>query len=159
MYVAFHICNVCTHHTILEYKLSSLCSFLSFLCYFISRRLGYPSGCMSYPRVNIPTILLLLLSHGWFSGTQLLLGVRVSPLGPSAINWPIVPVLDDRWIWNIWWNEDWQGKQKYMEKTCPSATLFTTDLTWPDLGSNPANCGGKPATNNLSHDMIVPSYT
>jgi hypothetical protein len=31
--------------------------------------------------------------------------------------------------WRIWWNEDWQGKPKYSEKTCPSATLFTTNLT------------------------------
>jgi hypothetical protein len=26
-----------------------------------------------------------------------------------------------------WWNEDWQGKPKYSEKTCPSATLSTTN--------------------------------
>jgi cellulose synthase/poly-beta-1,6-N-acetylglucosamine synthase-like glycosyltransferase len=24
-----------------------------------------------------------------------------------------------------WWNEDWQGKPKYSEKTYPSATLST----------------------------------
>jgi hypothetical protein len=29
----------------------------------------------------------------------------------------------------IWWNEDWQGKPKYSEKTCPSATLSTTNPT------------------------------
>jgi hypothetical protein len=28
-----------------------------------------------------------------------------------------------------WWNEDWQGKPKYSEKTCPNATLFTTNPT------------------------------
>jgi hypothetical protein len=27
------------------------------------------------------------------------------------------------WWWRIWWNEDGQGKPKYLEKTCPSATL------------------------------------
>jgi hypothetical protein len=159
MSIAFHICNVCTHHTILEYNLSSLCSFLSFICYFISRRLGHPCGCMSYPRVNIPPLLLLLLSHGWFCGTQLLLRVRLSPLGPSAIDWPIVPALDDRWIWSIWWNENWQEKLKYLEGTCPNATLSTTNPTWPDLGSNPGCSGGKPATNCLSHGMTVPTYT
>jgi hypothetical protein len=33
------------------------------------------------------------------------------------------------WLWwcRIWWNEDWQGKPKYSEKTCPSVTLFTTN--------------------------------
>jgi hypothetical protein len=35
------------------------------------------------------------------------------------------------WLWwgRIWWNEDWQGKPKYSEKTCPSATLSTTNPT------------------------------
>jgi hypothetical protein len=61
--------------------------------------------------------------------------VRLSPLGTSATNWPTLPVLDDRWIWSIWWNEDWQVKLKYSEKTCLSVTLFTTDPTWPNLES------------------------
>jgi hypothetical protein len=68
--------------------------------------------------------------------------------------WPIVPAPDDRWwwwLWSSWWNEDWQGKPKYSEKTCPSATLSTTNLTWPDLGSNPGRRGGKPATNRLRY--------
>jgi hypothetical protein len=29
------------------------------------------------------------------------------------------------------------GETKYSEKTCPSATLSTTNPTWPDAGSNP----------------------
>jgi hypothetical protein len=33
-----------------------------------------------------------------------------------------------RWR-RIWWNEDWQGKPKYSEKTCPSATLSTANPT------------------------------
>jgi hypothetical protein len=36
------------------------------------------------------------------------------------------------WEWRIWWNHDWQGKRKYWEKTYPSATLSTTNPTWPD---------------------------
>jgi hypothetical protein len=32
-----------------------------------------------------------------------------------------------------WWNKDWQGKPKYSEKTCPGATLSTTNPTRPDL--------------------------
>jgi hypothetical protein len=55
------------------------------------------------------------------------------------------------WWWRIWWNEDWQGKPKYSEKTCPSATLSTTNPTWPDRGLNTGRRGGKPATNNLSY--------
>jgi hypothetical protein len=84
-------------------------------------------------------------------------GVRPSPLGTLANIWPIVPAPDDRWWWR-WssrWNENWQGKPKYWEKTCPSATLSTTNLTWPGLGSNPSCRGGKPATNRLSYGTAL----
>jgi hypothetical protein len=54
------------------------------------------------------------------------------------------------WEWRIWWNE-WQGKPKYSEKTCPSATLSTTNPTWPDPGMNPGRQGGKPVTNRFSY--------
>jgi len=38
-----------------------------------------------------------------------------------------------------WWNDTDRGETGVTtwSKTCPSATLFTTNLTWPDLGSNP----------------------
>ena len=36
-------------------------------------------------------------------------------------------------------------------KTCPSATLSTTNPTWTDAGSNPGLRGQRPATNRLSH--------
>jgi hypothetical protein len=76
----------------------------------------------------------------------------VSPLGTPANIWPIVPAPDVRWrVWSSRWNEDWQGKPKYSEKTCPSATLSTTNPKWPDLGSNSGRRGGKPATNRLSY--------
>jgi hypothetical protein len=47
-----------------------------------------------------------------------------------------------------------------LEKTCPRATLPTTNPTWPDLGSNPGRRGGKRATNSLSygtacHDQLT----
>jgi hypothetical protein len=50
------------------------------------------------------------------------------------------------WEANNWWNEDWQGKPKYS-----SATLFTTNPTWADPGSNQGRRGEKPATNRLSY--------
>jgi hypothetical protein len=89
--------------------------------------------------------------------------VGLSPLYCGHF-WPIVPAPDDRWgwLWSSWWNEDWQGKPKYSEKTCPSATL-STNPTWPDPGSNPGRRGGKPATNRLSYsatllwDLLVPN--
>jgi hypothetical protein len=65
--------------------------------------------------------------------------------------WPFVPAPGDRWWWRNWWNEDWQGKPKYSEKTCLSATLSTTNPTWLDPGLNPGCRGGKPATNRLSY--------
>jgi hypothetical protein len=52
--------------------------------------------------------------------------------------WPIVPAPDDQWwLWSSWWNEDWQGKPKYSERTpvplCPPQ--IPHDLTgiepWP----------------------------
>jgi hypothetical protein len=36
-------------------------------------------------------------------------------------------------------------------KTCPRATLSTTNPTWTDPGSNPGLRGGRPAANRLSH--------
>jgi hypothetical protein len=72
--------------------------------------------------------------------------VRLSPLGTSATNWPVAPAPDDRWwwMWSSRRNENWQGKPKYSEKTYPSATLFTINPTWPDLGLNPGRRSGKP---------------
>jgi hypothetical protein len=79
-------------------------------------------------------------------------GVRPCPLGTWATKWPVFPALNDRWwVWSSRWNENWQGKSKYSEKTCPSATLSITNPTRPDLGSNPGRRGGKPATNRLSY--------
>jgi hypothetical protein len=37
------------------------------------------------------------------------------------------------------------------EKTCPNATLSTTNPTWTDPGSNPGLRGERLATNHLSH--------
>jgi hypothetical protein len=61
------------------------------------------------------------------------------------------------WGWIIWWNE-WQGKPKYSEKTCPDATLSTTNPTWPEPGLNPDRRGGKPATNRFSYGAAMSSY-
>jgi hypothetical protein len=57
-------------------------------------------------------------------------GVRLRPLGTVATVWYIVPAPHDRWwLWSNRWNVNWQGKPKYSEKTCPSATLSTTNPT------------------------------
>jgi hypothetical protein len=41
---------------------------------------------------------------------------------------------------------NWQGKQKYSEKSCSIVALSVTNPTWPDVGRG----RGKPATNCLS---------
>jgi hypothetical protein len=64
---------------------------------------------------------------------------------------PLVDLLYHRRIWSSRWNDNWQRKSKYSEKTYPSATSSTTNLTWPDLGSNLGRRGGKPVTNCLSY--------
>jgi hypothetical protein len=94
----------------------------------------------------------------YFPSTPLLLEpgrsqkVMLSPLGTSANNWPIVPAPDHRWrVWSGQWNENWEDKPKYSEKTCPSATLSTTNPTWLDLGSNQSRPDGNPVTNGLSY--------
>jgi hypothetical protein len=100
---------------------------------------------LHYPISASPLSLLSSLLVPWG-------GVRVSPLGTSTTNWPIVaPDHRWRWMWSSQWNDNWQGKPKYSEKFFPSATLSTTNPTWPDLGSNPGRRGGKSATNSLSY--------
>jgi hypothetical protein len=87
--------------------------------------------------------------------------VRLSPLCTSATVWPTVTALDGRWwVWSSRWNENWQGKLKYSEKTCCNATLFPANPTWPNMCSNTGRRGGKPATNRLSYGTasIVSSY-
>jgi hypothetical protein len=54
------------------------------------------------------------------------------------------------------WNEPERGKPKYSGKTCPSATLSTTNLTWTDPGSNTGLHVWRPAANRLSHGTALP---
>jgi hypothetical protein len=84
-------------------------------------------------------------------------GVRLSPLDTSTTNWPIVPASDVGWWWmrSSRWNENWQGKPKYSEKTCPSATLSTINPTWTDLGSNTGCRRENPVTNRLSYGTAL----
>jgi hypothetical protein len=53
-----------------------------------------------------------------------------------------------------WWNDTDRGKPKNSEKTCPSATLSTTNVTRTDPGANPGLRGEKPETNCLSHGTV-----
>jgi hypothetical protein len=53
------------------------------------------------------------------------------------------------------WNEIDRGKPTTRKKTCPSATLSTTNPTWTEPGSNAGLRSGRPATNRLSHGTAV----
>jgi hypothetical protein len=89
---------------------------LSVLLKISSWQIGY--NLKIYWRIYI--IIVIILST-WYCGHY----------------WPIVAAPDDRWwwLWSNWWNEAWQGKPKYSENTCTSATLSTTNpiMTWPWL--------------------------
>jgi hypothetical protein len=53
------------------------------------------------------------------------------------------------------------GENEVLGENLPSATLSTTNPTWPDLGSNPGRCGGKSANNRINCGMALtlPYYT
>jgi hypothetical protein len=52
------------------------------------------------------------------------------------------------------WNDILKGEnRRTRRKSCPSATLSTTNPTWIDPGVNPGLRGERSATNDLSHGM------
>jgi hypothetical protein len=54
-------------------------------------------------------------------------------------------------VWSSRWNA-WQRKPMYSEEICPSDTLFTTNPTRPDPGSNHDRRVGKPAAKPKSYE-------
>jgi hypothetical protein len=48
--------------------------------------------------------------------------------------------------------------RRTQRKTCPSATLSTTNPTWIDLGAKPGLRGERPATNDLSQIILSELY-
>jgi hypothetical protein len=63
------------------------------------------------------------------------------------------------WGWRIWWNDDWHGKLKYSEKTCPSATLSTTNQTWPYRARTRAAAVGNQRLPRSLNSTILPERT
>jgi hypothetical protein len=59
----------------------------------------------------------------------------------------------NEYMWKNWWNDNWQEKLKYLEKTSSSATLSTINSTSSDLGLKLGHCNRKPATKSLSYGM------
>jgi hypothetical protein len=86
----------------------------------------YPTFTTFYPSdVAIYTFFSYITSKQFFLSLVSWGRVRLSPFG----TWPIVRASDDRWVWNSRWNENWQAKPMYSEKTCPNTTLSTTNPT------------------------------
>jgi hypothetical protein len=57
------------------------------------------------------------------------------------------------------WNDILTGEnRRTRRKTCPSATLSTTNPTWIDPGANPGLRGERPATDDLSHGTAQVNY-
>jgi hypothetical protein len=54
-------------------------------------------------------------------------------------------------MYSNWWNEDWQGKPKYSEKTRP-APLCPPQIP---LDQSPGRRGGRPSTNRLSYSATL----
>jgi hypothetical protein len=54
-----------------------------------------------------------------------------------------------------WRNDADRGKRSTGRKTCYSATLSTTSLTWTDLGRNPEPHDERPPTDRLSHGKAL----
>jgi hypothetical protein len=74
---------------------------------------------------NMLSSFFLLVSWG---------GVKLEFTCTAATAWPIIPATVERWwLWSNRWNENWQDKQKYLEKPslvplCPPQ--IPHDLTW-----------------------------
>jgi hypothetical protein len=123
--------------------------------------LGVELRCLAVHGCNLVFRLSGLSSHGdetWVLCALISLGgVTLSPFGTLATIWPIVLAPYDRWwwVWSNHWNENWQAKQSYSEKTCHSASVSTTNPIWSDLGSNPGLRGGKPAAIRLSYITAI----
>jgi hypothetical protein len=81
-------------------------------------------------------------------------GVQLGPLGTAATNRPIVPTPGDYDDGEFVWNDDWQGKPKYSEKTCPSATLYTTNPTCPARARTRAAAVGSQRLTAWAHILM-----
>jgi hypothetical protein len=84
-------------------------------------------------------------------------GVRPCLCRTADANGPIVHPTDDIWMWSNCGITMTGENRRTWRKTCPSATLSTTNPTWAALGANSALHGEKPVTNHLSYGT-APHY-
>jgi hypothetical protein len=121
----------------------------SWIARLYSHSRTYPKTiCSSYENCLMEQLVIsseeLSLYRGWpqilSEGTEMPVGEPICRYfllylgwGETESTWYVGHYLssvpDDRCVWSSRWNENWQGKTKYMEETSLSATLFTTNPT------------------------------
>jgi hypothetical protein len=90
----------------------------------------------------------ILFSYYWWGGAKSLGTAKsLSTAATSGLLYK-PQMIDEDDFWSNWWNENWQGKPKYSEKICPSATLYTTKshMTRPGLEPRTAAVGSQRLT-------------
>jgi hypothetical protein len=96
--------------------------------------LGFPCQCHSAVAFH------WLISVGWDYVSELL------PLADILFILQMIYEYGERR-----WNDTDREKRRTLRKTCPSATLSTTNPTFIEQGANSGLRGERPATNRLSH--------
>jgi hypothetical protein len=91
-------------------------------------------------------IIFLFIFNLYNAGGGVQLGFHSAPRPPIGL----LCSLWWLWWWRNWYNDDWQEKPRYSEKTCLSAALSTTNPTCCPV-ANPDRHGGKLATNRLRY--------
>jgi hypothetical protein len=82
-----------------------------------------------------------------FSLIFIIRGVGLGPLGMPVTSGPIVSAPDERWVWSIRGNENWQKKMWVLRENMLQSAVNSIR---PCLGWSPGRGGGKPATDRLS---------
>jgi hypothetical protein len=78
-----------------------------------------------YPgMIGCPEVVLFFFF--WFLGV----GLRLSPLGTSVTNWPIVPAPGNRWwVWSSRWHENGRGNRSTRRNPAPLPLCPPHELT------------------------------
>jgi hypothetical protein len=100
----------------------------------VRKQLNHIGTCLQVSIHDLQLHCHSFIRHADSVNITLVIGSSLSPLGMSTTSGPILPATDEDD--NGPWNENWQGNPKYLENTCPSATLPATNTSWPDLELN-----------------------
>jgi hypothetical protein len=83
-------------------------------------------------------------------------GVRLCLCGTVPLTDPLsISQMIQEWIWSSGGMILTGENRRTWRKSCPSATLSTTNRTWTDLGENSVLHSKKPETNRLSYGTVL----